>query len=65
MWTGVAENMMSGKIKGNASQSAGATAHGTNKTSSRCGISMKGIDIIVKGSVASIYGSVWKSSCFW
>ena len=28
--TGVAENMMSGKIhvKGNASQSAGATAHG-------------------------------------
>jgi formylmethanofuran dehydrogenase subunit C len=56
--TGVAENMMSGKVhvKGNASQSAGATAHGgtlviDGDTSSRCGISMKGIDIIVKGSV--------------
>ena len=56
--TGVAENMMSGKIhvKGNASQSAGATAHGgflliDGDTSSRCGISMKGIDIVVKGSV--------------
>ena len=56
--TGVAENMMSGKVhvKGNASQSAGATAHGgtliiDGDASSRCGISMKGIDIIVKGSV--------------
>ena len=56
--TGVGENMMSGKIhvKGNASQSAGATAHGgtliiDGDASSRCGISMKGIDIIVKGSV--------------
>ena len=51
--TGVAENMMSGKIvvKGNASQSAGATGHGgaliiEGDASSRCGISMKGIDII-------------------
>ena len=39
-----------------SSQSAGATAHGgtliiDGDTSSRCGISMKGIDIIVKGSV--------------
>ena len=49
---------MSGKIhvKGNASQSAGATAHGgflviDGDASSRCGISMKGIDIVVKGSV--------------
>ena len=56
--TGVAENMMSGKVhvKGNASQSAGATAHGgllliDGDASSRCGISMKGIDIVVKGSV--------------
>ena len=56
--TGVAENMMSGKIvvKGNASQSAGATGHGgaliiEGDASSRCGISMKGIDIVVKGSV--------------
>ena len=43
-------------VKGNASQSAGATAHGgtliiDGNTSSRCGISMKGVDIIVKGSV--------------
>ena len=49
---------MSGKIivKGNSSQSAGATGHGgaliiEGDASSRCGISMKGIDIIVKGSV--------------
>ena len=48
--------MMSGKviIKGNASQSAGATGHGGSliiegDASSRCGISMKGINIIVKG----------------
>ena len=50
--------MMSGlvHVKGNASQSAGATGHGgtlviDGDASSRCGISMKGIDIIVKGSV--------------
>ena len=50
--------MMSGTVhvKGNASQSAGATAHGgllliDGDASSRCGISMKGIDIVVKGSV--------------
>ena len=50
--------MMSGLIhvKGNVSQSAGATAHGgtiiiDGNASSRCGISMKGVDIIVKGSV--------------
>jgi glutamate synthase domain-containing protein 3 len=56
--TGVAENMMSGlvHVKGNASQSAGATGHGgtliiDGDASSRCGISMKGINIIVKGSV--------------
>lgn len=55
---GVAENMMSGKVRvtGNASQSAGATGHGgllviEGDAASRCGISMKGIDIVVKGSV--------------
>jgi glutamate synthase domain-containing protein 3 len=55
---GVAENMMSGlvHVKGNASQSAGATGHGglliiDGDASARCGISMKGIDILVKGSV--------------
>ncbi|WP_425106311.1 protein glxC [Ancylobacter sp.] len=55
---GVGENMMSGLIhvKGDASQAAGATAHGglliiDGNASARCGISMKGIDIVVKGSV--------------
>lgn len=55
---GVAENMMSGKVhvKGDASQSAGATAHGgllviEGNAAARCGISMKGIDIVVKGSI--------------
>ena len=55
---GVAENMMSGtiRVKGHASQSAGATAHGgllviEGDASSRCGISMKGVDIVVHGSV--------------
>lgn len=55
---GVAENMMSGlvHVKGDASQSAGATAHGgllvvDGNASARCGISMKGIDIVVKGAI--------------
>jgi glutamate synthase domain-containing protein 3 len=55
---GVAENMMSGvvRITGNASQYAGATAHGgllviERSASSRCGISMKGVDIVVRGDV--------------
>ena len=55
---GVAENMMSGRVhvRGNASQSAGATAHGglliiDGDASARCGISMKGVDIVVGGSV--------------
>ncbi len=55
---GVAENMMSGfvRVTGDASQNAGATAHGgtlviEGNASGRCGISMKGADIIVKGSV--------------
>ena len=55
---GVAENMMSGEIRvrGDASQAAGATGCGgllviDGNASARCGISMKGIDIIVKGSI--------------
>ena len=49
---------MSGRVhvKGDASQSAGATGCGgllviDGNASARCGISMKGIDIVVKGSV--------------
>ena len=56
--TGIAENMMSGRVvvDGNVSQSAGATGRGgllvvRGNVSSRCGISMKGIDIVVGGSV--------------
>lgn len=55
---GVAENMISGTVRvmGNASQSAGATGNGGllvihGDAASRCGISMKGIDIVVGGSV--------------
>ena len=55
---GVAENMMSGAVhvRGDASQAAGATAHGgllviDGNAGARCGISMKGIDIVVKGSI--------------
>jgi len=55
---GVAENMMSGnvRVKGFASEAAGASGHGgllviEGDTSLRCGISMKGIDIVVGGRV--------------
>jgi glutamate synthase domain-containing protein 3 len=58
---GVAENMMSGqvRVRGDASQAAGATGCGgllviDGNASARCGISMKGIDIIVKGSVGKL-----------
>jgi len=58
---GVAENMMSGTVhvKGDASQAAGATAHGgmlviDGNAAARCGISMKGVDIIVRGSVGHL-----------
>ncbi len=58
---GVAENMMSGQVhvKGDASQAAGATGCGgllviDGNASARCGISMKGIDIVVKGSVGHL-----------
>jgi glutamate synthase domain-containing protein 3 len=55
---GTAENMMSGTaiVQSDASQYAGATGNGgtliiKGNTSSRCGISMKGIDIIVHSSI--------------
>jgi len=55
---GVAENMMSGsvRVKGFASESAGASGHGgllviEGDASLRCGISMKGIEIVVGGRV--------------
>ncbi|QOZ73257.1 protein glxC [Bradyrhizobium arachidis] len=54
---GVAKNMMSGevRVKGGASQAAGATGRGgllviDGNAAARCGISMKGIDI-VEGSI--------------
>jgi len=59
--TGVAENMMSGMVhvRGDASQSAGATAQGgllviDGNASARCAISLKGADIVVKGSVGHL-----------
>ncbi|QID17108.1 protein glxC [Nitrogeniibacter mangrovi] len=58
--TGVAENMMSGKVhvKGFASNGAGASAQGgllviDGDAGLRCGISLKGGDIVVGGSVGS------------
>ncbi|AME27925.1 protein glxC [Burkholderia sp. PAMC 26561] len=58
--TGVAENMMSGRVhvKGFASNGAGASAHGgllviDGDAGLRCGISLKGGDIVVGGSVGS------------
>lgn len=57
---GVAENMMSGtvRVKGFASESAGATGHGglliiEGDASLRCGISLKGLDIVVGGNVGN------------
>jgi glutamate synthase domain-containing protein 3 len=57
---GVAENMMSGlvRVKGFASESAGASGHGgllviEGDASLRCGIAMKGIDIVVGGRVGN------------
>jgi glutamate synthase domain-containing protein 3 len=54
----VAENIISGsvRVKGCASECAGASGHGglvviEQDASSRCGISMKGCDIVVRGSV--------------
>jgi glutamate synthase domain-containing protein 3 len=68
--TGIAENMMSGRVivEGNASQSAGATGRGgllvvRGHASSRCGISMKGIDIIVGGSVGHMSAFMAQTGC--
>lgn len=67
---GVAENMMSGlvHVKGDASQAAGATAHGgllriDGNASARCGISMKGIDIVVKGSIGPMSAFMAQAGC--
>jgi len=56
--TGVAENIMSGRVhvKGDVSQSAGATGCGglliiDGNASARCGISLRGLNIVVKGSI--------------
>ena len=55
---GVAENIMSGRVRvsGNCSQAAGASGRGgllviEGDACARCGISMKGVDIVVGGSV--------------
>jgi glutamate synthase domain-containing protein 3 len=57
---GVAENMMSGRVEvsGFASGGAGASAHGgllviRADAGLRCGISLKGADIVVGGDVGS------------
>ena len=59
--TGVAENIMSGvvRVRGNAAQSAAASGRGglviiDGDASARCGISMKGVDIVVGGSVGHL-----------
>jgi methylamine---glutamate N-methyltransferase subunit B len=68
--TGIAENMMSGRVvvDGNVSQSAGATGHGGllvvhGNASSRCGISMKGVDIVVGGSVGHMSAFMAQTGC--
>lgn len=55
---GLGENIVSGTIRvtGQAADAAGATGHGgliviEGDASARCGISMKGVDIVVGGSV--------------
>jgi methylamine---glutamate N-methyltransferase subunit B len=68
--TGIAENLMSGRVEvdGNVSQSAGATGRGGllvvhGNASSRCGISMKGIDIVVGGSVGHMSAFMAQTGC--
>jgi glutamate synthase domain-containing protein 3 len=68
--TGVAENMMSGlvHVMGDASQSAGATGCGglliiDGDAAARCGISMKGIDILVKGSIGAMSAFMAQAGC--
>jgi glutamate synthase domain-containing protein 3 len=61
---------MSGRVlvDGNASQSAGATGRGgllvvRGDASARCGISMKGIDIVVGGSVGHLSAFMAQTGC--
>jgi methylamine---glutamate N-methyltransferase subunit B len=68
--TGIAENLMSGRVvvDGNVSQSAGATGRGGllvvhGDASSRCGISMKGVDIVVGGSVGHMSAFMAQTGC--
>ena len=68
--TGIAENLMSGRVivDGNVSQSAGATGRGgllvvRGNASSRCGISMKGIDIREGGSVSHQSAYMAQTGC--
>jgi glutamate synthase domain-containing protein 3 len=68
--TGIAENMMSGRVDvdGNVSQSAGATGRGGllvvhGNASSRCGISMKGIEIVIGGSVGHMSAFMAQTGC--
>ncbi len=65
---GVAENMMSGTvlIEGDASQAAGASAHGglltiAGNAAARCAISLKGADVVVRGSVGHATGFMAQS----
>jgi glutamate synthase domain-containing protein 3 len=68
--TGVAENMMSGKVhvKGFASNGAGASANGgllivDGDAGLRCGISLKGGNIVVGGSVGSFSAFMAQAGC--
>ena len=56
------------RVTGNASQAAGATGNGgllviEGDASSRCGISMKGIDIVVGGSVGHMSAFMAQAGC--
>jgi glutamate synthase domain-containing protein 3 len=68
--TGVAENIMSGSVhvKGDVSQSAGATGCGgllvvDGNASARCGISIRGLNILVKGSVGHMSAFMAQAGC--
>ena len=68
--SGVAENIMSGRvhIKGSASQYAASSGHGglvviEGDASSRCGISMKGVNIVVGGSVGHMSAFLAQKGC--
>jgi glutamate synthase domain-containing protein 3 len=57
------------RVKGNASQYCAATGHGglvvvEGDTAARCGISMKGVDIVVGGSVGHMSAFMAQSGRF-